>query len=220
MPEKFRDRAPRGHFDESGYHFEIDGRTTDSPILPSKMIEGRAGMWDPEFRLREINSEHIDKELLFPQRMLGVIRSTARQAGNLLAGKAELRPDRGDMEFVQACFDAYNEQLAKFCATHPDRYHGVGLLNYWDPDATRDEIQKIRALGLKGVMLPTLPPGIYYNSQKMEGLWDGIEEGGLPLSFHVGETFDARGLGGLGAVFRGPTDRGRPRSARILRQDG
>ncbi len=197
MPEKFRDRAPRGHFDESGYHFEIDGRTTDSPIIPSKLMEGRAGMWDPEFRLREINSEYIDKELLFPQRMLGVIRSTSRQAGNLLAGKAELRPDQGDMEFVQACFDAYNEQLAKFCATHPERYHGIGLLNYWDPDATRDEIQKIKALGLKGVMLPTLPPGIYYNSRKMEGLWDGIEEGGLPLSFHVGETFDARGLGGL-----------------------
>ncbi len=32
MPEKFRDRAPRGHFDDSGYHFEIDGRTTDSPF--------------------------------------------------------------------------------------------------------------------------------------------------------------------------------------------
>lgn len=197
MPEKFRDRAPRGHFDESGYHFEIDGRSTDSPIIPSLLIEGRAGMWDPEFRLQEINSEHIDKELLFPQRMLGVIRSKSRQAGNLLAGKAELGPDQGDWEYVQACFDAYNELLAKFCATHPERYYGVGLLNYWDPDATLDEIQKIKALGLKGVMLPTLPPKIYYNSRKMEGLWDGIEEGGLPLSFHVGETFDARGLGGL-----------------------
>ena len=46
-------------------------------------------------------------------------------------------------------------------------------------------------------MLPTLPSGVFYNSRKMEGLWDGIEAGGLPLSFHVGETFDARGLGGL-----------------------
>jgi predicted TIM-barrel fold metal-dependent hydrolase len=197
MPEKFRDRAPRGYHDESGYHFEIDGRSTDSPIIPSLLIEGRAGMWDPEFRLREIDAERIDKELLFPQRMLGVIRSKSRQAGNLLAGEAELRPDQGDWEFVQACFDAYNELLAKFCATHPERYYGVGLLNYWNPDATLDEIQKIKALGLKGVMLPTLPPKIYYNSRKIEGLWDGIEEGGLPLSFHVGETFDARGLGGL-----------------------
>ncbi len=194
MPEKFRDRAPRGHFDDSGYHFEIDGRTTDNPAIPSKLIEGRAGMWDPEVRLQEIDSEHVDKEILFPQRMLGVIRRKSRE---ILAGEAELRPDLGDMEYVQACFDAYNELLAKFCATHPDRYHGVGLLNYWDPDATRDEIQKIKALGLKGVMLPTLPPGVFYNSRKMEGLWDGIEAGGLPLSFHVGETFDARGLGGL-----------------------
>ncbi len=196
MPERYRDRAPRGYFDESGYHFEIDGRTTDSPILPSKLVEGRAGMWDPERRLRDLDAERVDKEILFPQRMLGVVRRGAREAGNLLAGEASLRPDR-DWEFVQACFDAYNELLAKFCATHPDRYHGVGLLNYWNPDATRDEMQKIKGLGLKGVMLPTLPPGVYYNSRKMEGLWDGIEEGGLPLSFHVGETFDARGLGGL-----------------------
>jgi predicted TIM-barrel fold metal-dependent hydrolase len=197
MPEKFRDRAPRGHFDDSGYHFEIDGRTTDSPILPSKLIEGRAGMWDPEFRLREIDSERIDKEILFPQRMLGVIRRKGGEGGNLLAGEAKLGADPGDFGFVQACFDAYNELLAKFCATHPERFHGVGLLNYWDPEATRDEVQKIKALGLKGVMLPTLPPGVYYNSRAMEGLWEGIEEGGLPLSFHVGETFDARGLGGL-----------------------
>ena len=179
MPAKFRDRAPQGHFDESGFHFEIDGQTTDNPALPSKLIEGRPGIWDPKHRIRDIDAEGVDKEILFPQRMLGAIRSR-------------------DYEFIQACFDAYNEALSEFCKTHPDRFYGIGLLNYWDPEATRDAVQKIKGLGLKGLMIPSLPPGeVYYNSRKMEGLWDGIEEGGLPLSFHVGETFDARGLGGL-----------------------
>lgn len=179
MPAQFRDRAPRGHFlPDGGYHFEVEGRSLDNPALPSVLIEGRAGMWDPDVRLREITREGVDKELLFPQRMLGVIRSD-------------------DKPFIQACFDAYNELLAEFCAHAPDRFYGIGLLNYWDPAATRDELQKIKALGFKAVMMPTLPPGVYYNSRKIEGLWDAIEEAGLPLSFHVGETFDARGLGGL-----------------------
>ena len=179
MPAKFRDRAPVGKFNEDGYHFEIDGENQDTPAIPSAMIEGRAGMWDAAFRVQEIDAEGVDQEILFPQRMFGVIRNK-------------------DYDYIQACFNAYNELVAKFCAAAPDRFHGLGLLNYWNPEATRDEVATIKALGLKGVLMPSLPPGkVYFNGRRMEGLWDGIEEGGLPLSFHVGETFDARGLGGL-----------------------
>ena len=181
MPAKYRDRAPRGVFNERGFHMEIDGQSTDNPGMPSELIEGRAGMWDAGVRVEEITREGVDQEILFPQRMLGVIRNQ-------------------DFDYIQACMDAYNEMLAEFCAAHPDRLHGLALLNYWNPEATEDELQKIKALGFKGVLMPSLPPPhakVYYNARALEPLWRAIGESGLPLSFHVGETFDARGQGGL-----------------------
>ena len=181
MPARYRDRAPRGRFTERGYHFEIDGESTDNPALPSTMVEGRAGMWDPQIRAEEITREGVEQEILFPQRMLGIIRHK-------------------DFDYIQACMDAYNQLIADFCAQQPGRFHGLALLNYWNPEATRDELAKIQAMGFKGVLMPSLPPPharTYYNARALEPMWAAIAESGLPLSFHVGETFDARGQGGL-----------------------
>ena len=178
MPEKFRDRAPRGRWGEDGYHFEADGRSLDNPALPSMLIEGVEGMWDVPSRMRDLDAEGVEKGMVFGQKAFGVIRSE-------------------DMEYVQSVFDAYNELLAEFCAKAPGRLYGVGMLNYWDPARTKDELQKLKALDYRGAVMPSLPPRVYYNSRAMEPMWDAIEEAGLPVSFHVGETFDARGLGGL-----------------------
>ena len=49
-------------------------------------------------RVEEISREGVDQEILFPQRMLGVIRNE-------------------DFDYIQACMDAYNELLAEFCAS-------------------------------------------------------------------------------------------------------
>ena len=62
-------------FNERGFHMEIDGKSTDNPGMPSELIEGRAGMWDAGVRVEEISREGVDQEILFPQRMLGVIRN-------------------------------------------------------------------------------------------------------------------------------------------------
>ena len=100
MPARYRYRAPRGRFTERGYHFEIDGESTDNPALPSTMVEGRAGMWDPQIRAEEITREGVEQEILFPQRMLGIIRHK-------------------DFDYIQACMDAYNQLIADFCAQQP-----------------------------------------------------------------------------------------------------
>ena len=131
MPAKYRDRAPRGVFNERGFHMEIDGQTTDNPAMPSEMIEGRAGMWDAGIRVEEISREGVDQEILFPQRMLGVIRNR-------------------DFDYIQACMDAYNEMLAEFCAEYPDKLHGLALLNYWNPEGDRGRVAEDQGARLQG----------------------------------------------------------------------
>jgi predicted TIM-barrel fold metal-dependent hydrolase len=179
MPAKYRDRAPRGWRDETGFHMEADGKTLDNPGFPSDLIEGRPGMWDVDLRIADMDAEGIEKDILFPQRTLGMIRSE----------------DRG---YIAACFSAYNELVMEHVKPHKDRLFPVGVINYWDEASVRESGEQMKALGFKAMMMPTLPPGeIYYNSRKLDSMWTAVEDIGLPVSFHVGETFDARGLGGL-----------------------
>src|SRR5437764_80207 len=68
-----------------------------------------------------------------------------------------------------------------------DRMYNVALVNFWDPGATRDEIQAVKALGMRALSIPIAPIGLEYNDPAMEPMWDAFEEGGIPVSFHVGE---------------------------------
>jgi predicted TIM-barrel fold metal-dependent hydrolase len=121
----------------------------------------------------------VDKELIFPQRTLSL---TALQ----------------DLELRDACMRAYNEWLSDYCKAAPARLYGVGILNWWEPEKAKDNLQALKGLGFKAIEIPSMPPGVFYNGRSMEPLWDAIEESGFPLSFHIGENYITRGLGALG----------------------
>ncbi len=125
-----------------------------------------------------MDAEDIGKDILFPQRALGLLRSD-------------------DRDFIAACFCAYNEIVMDHVKPHRDRLFPIGFLPYWDEASVREGGAQLKDLGFKAMMMPSLPPGVFYNSRQLDGMWTAIEKTGLPLSFHVGETFDARGLGGL-----------------------
>jgi predicted TIM-barrel fold metal-dependent hydrolase len=180
LPERFKDRAPKLWYDDQGFsHLEAEGRLLDIPGLNTMLVEGREGMRDPALRIRDIDAEGVDKEIIFPQRTLSLV---ALQ----------------DLELRGACMRAYNEWLADYCTFAPDRFYGVGILNWWEPGAARDNIQELRGLGYKAIEIPSMPPGVFYNARAMEPLWDAVEESGYPLSFHIGENIITKGAGALG----------------------
>ncbi|MBI5949491.1 MAG: amidohydrolase [Chloroflexi bacterium] len=180
LPDRFKDRAPRLYYDDDGFsHLEAEGRLLDTPGLNTMLVEGREGMRDPHVRIRDIDAEGVDKEIIFPQRTLS------------LAGLQ-------DLELRDACMKTYNEWLADYCKFAPDRFYGVGILNWWEPEKAKDNLQELKGLGYHAIEIPSSPPGVYYNSRASEPLWDAIEESGYPLSFHIGENVQTRGLGALG----------------------
>ncbi|HME61209.1 MAG TPA: amidohydrolase family protein, partial [Candidatus Binatia bacterium] len=52
-----------------------------------------------------------------------------------------------DPELRRRCYEAYNDWLAEFCATKPDRLIGVAQLSMEDPKAARDELQRLAKRG-------------------------------------------------------------------------
>ena len=71
---------------------------------------------------------------------------------------------------------------------------GVGLINWWDPRGAQRTLAELKSLGLKTFLLP-LNPGndgdgnmLDYACTAMRPVWDAIEESGLPVTHHIGET--------------------------------
>ena len=90
-----------------------------------------------------------------------------------------------DLAYKKACFDAYNDWIAEWCSSSPDRLLGLGQTAMRTPEEGIDDLERIKALGLRGVMLPGHPGEEDYDSPIYDPVWEAIVDLGLPVSFHI-----------------------------------
>jgi len=178
-PESMRDRVPQVLNVDGGWAVGMGGQSILHPQFLEVLTQydplpgSHAG--DVDARLAALDSEGVDKELAFPNSILALFGW----------------PDK---EVREVCFRIYNEYLADVQERSGGRIFGVGLINWWDADGTRRTLEELKALGLKTFLMP-LNPGkddnkvpIDYASTSMRDVWSVIEEVGLPVTFHIGET--------------------------------
>ncbi|HEV8298552.1 MAG TPA: amidohydrolase family protein [Acidimicrobiales bacterium] len=179
LPFDDRARAPR----LDGVALVVDGRTAAAfELFPhlSARSDVQPGASDIEGRLASMDAEGIDIAVLFPQRAMGMFAMA-------------------DRALMVACFDAYNEWLADLCARSHGRLYGVAVLpTVYEPHTTAAYIDRLKGLGFHTFMLPGAARGVTYAAPEMEPLWSAIEASGLPLCFHISESPDDNGPGGLG----------------------
>ena len=198
FPASMKQRAPRVMNVDGGWVIGMDGKS----ILVPEFIEVLT-QYDPisgshtgdlDARLAALDSEGISRELAFPNSVVALFGW----------------PDR---EVRELCFRIYNEHIAEIQERSKDRVVGVGLINWWDADGARRTLSELKALGLRTFLMP-LSPGkdlekrpIDYASTAMNGVWEAIEESGLPVTHHIGESppstpnqFNALNIGMLQSV--------------------
>ena len=181
LPAQDRDRAPRMTADETGFHLTMAGRSLDLPGYNSLIVEGREGMADVDRRLKDMDAEGVDASFIFHGRTMGFFSQIE------------------DKELLAHCIDAYNEWLSEWQSRSPHRLHGVAILpTMYRPEATADYVAKLKDLGFVSMQLPSYPHDVRYNASAMEPMWDAIEAGGVPVSFHIGGSSRYRGAGALG----------------------
>ncbi len=94
-----------------------------------------------------------------------------------------------DADYKKACFDAYNLWIAEFQATSPCRLVGVGQTALRSVAEGVADLQRIRELGLRGVMMPGIPACLDdvgdYDDPAWDPLWEAAVGLRLPLSFHI-----------------------------------
>jgi predicted TIM-barrel fold metal-dependent hydrolase len=198
FPDTLKEKAPRVMNVDGGWVVGMGGTS----MLVPEFIEVLT-QYDPlpgsntaevEARLAALDSEGVSKELAFPNSVLALFGW----------------PDR---EIRELCFRIYNEHLSEVQERSKGRIFGVGLVNWWDSEGTRRNLEELKALGLRTVLMP-LHPGKYadkrpidYASLAMDPVWEAIEDAEIPVAHHIGESppatpneFNAVGIGMLQSV--------------------
>jgi len=192
-PAHLRGRLPGVWWDEENglYQMGIGGKPsflTRGIIDAIKANEDRKGILSMPERLADLDEEGIGIEIVFPQTLLMYFQ----------------HPDIEAREWI---FRGYNEYMAEVGARAPGRFFGVGYPNFWDISKTEESIRQIKDLGLKTYQIP-INPGlnvagktIYYASEEMDPFWSILEEAGLPVCFHIGESLNVDVPGGAPFTF-------------------
>jgi predicted TIM-barrel fold metal-dependent hydrolase len=191
FPSRLKDKAPRVWFNRFWHIGYRDGREAYGPgAALSEALERctPSGVWDSALREEHLKIEGIQKEIVFPQSLIGFARYA-------------------DPEIQEWTYRTYNEYIAERSAGSNGRFYGVGICsNWWDPSKAASAIRELVALGLRTFLLPVSPgknfagKEISYADPEMNPLWEAIVESGLPINFHIGENaFIQDGPGGIGA---------------------
>jgi predicted TIM-barrel fold metal-dependent hydrolase len=180
MAPGLRERAPRIERRDEGDFYTIEGQHPLSVAglsAAGKFATGvdAGGRWekavlrgayDPHARLAEVEEDGIVAEVLYPTVGLGMFAID-------------------DPALRGACFRAYNDWIAEFCAAYPDRLKGVGMVDTEEVGATVAELKRLRELNLVGAMISVLPDSAAYVQPEFDPFWATAAELKLPVSLHV-----------------------------------
>jgi uncharacterized protein len=177
MPAALRPYAPRFLAEGPLGHvaFELEGRVWRSKYpFPGGRANAVAaggrrneGGRDPRVRLEVLDSEGIAAAVLFP-------------SAALLVGWYQ-NPD-----IAAAVCRAYDEWLAEYCATEPDRLFGVALLPQQDPRLAAAELERaVQDHGfVAGMIRPNRIGGRTVDHPDFEVLWDTAAGLDVPVVLH------------------------------------
>jgi predicted TIM-barrel fold metal-dependent hydrolase len=90
-----------------------------------------------------------------------------------------------DFDYKKACFDAYNRWIADYSSADPNRLICAGQTSMRSPEEGIADLQTIKDLGLRGVMMPGEPNVADYDDPVYDPFWEAAVDLGLPLSFHI-----------------------------------
>ncbi len=177
----YRDRRPRAIEDERiGAGMAIPGMPIPVPMgmictagrppekigTPMPWSEVNPAGFDSSTRLEMQDRDGIHAEVLYPS------------VGMILC----LHPD---VDYRKACFDAYNRWLRAYCERDAARLIGIPQAAVRTVDEGIQELEELKAMGFRGVMLAGEPCFADYDSPEYDPLWEACVALEMPVCFHI-----------------------------------
>jgi predicted TIM-barrel fold metal-dependent hydrolase len=181
LAPEFRDRAPVIESTDEGDFQIFEGKRRpmvgltaaagrkpeEYTLTVRRFTDVRAGGWSPGPRIEDMDIDGVDAEVLY-----GTLGDPLQSS---------------DPRLTRASYTAYNDWLADFCAFSPNRLIGIAYIPCNDVDDAIAEIRHAAGKGLRGAMIPHVPPdGTTWGDDKWLPLWQTLVEIDWPASFHVG----------------------------------
>ncbi len=156
---------------------------------PTLQPGGHPGLRDPHHRLRDMDSDGIAGEVLFPDFSLETHPPFGALGGGRKAAGLGVKSNEFyglDLQYVGA--RAYNRWLAGFCAPSPERWAGIAVVPLGDVGRAVEELRWAAGAGLRGGMLlpPMIPELPAFNDPCYQPVWAACEDLQMPLNQHVG----------------------------------
>jgi len=183
---KFRHRLPRVELDAKGNKIlVIEGarplRLRDFALEGDDLERAKGGRPDLESRLRDLERDGIDAEVIYPNRGLLMWASP-------------------DPEHNTAMCKVWNDWALEFFGSQKHRCAPVAAIAPKNVETAVKEVERVAKMGYRTVFLPVQVPDQPYNLPLYDPLWAAIQETGMPISFHVGTGKDPRTATGNGGA--------------------
>lgn len=196
---RYRDQAPRVVSEEKGDWWYIGDIRTNSfqsgtqtglrfehpeeLRMYGRWENVRAGGYLPDDRIPDLDQDGVDGEVIYPTE------------GLLIYGVP-------DSQLLTVLCQTYNQWLAEFCNSYPNRMKGVAMINVDNIEEAVGELESNRKAGLVGAMITVYPnEDMPYSRPEYDPFWAAAQEMEMPLSLHI-----ATGRPGPGQSFADPTN--------------
>jgi len=142
-----------------------------APLFPPHKVgqgfQALAGGWDPRERQKEMAQDGISAEVLYPTLGLSLF-------------------GMDDARLQEACFAAYNDWLAEYCAFAPERLLGIATISTYDIDNAVAELERAAKAGLRGALVWQTPhPDLRFSTDHYDKLWDAAQSMDMSISLHI-----------------------------------
>jgi predicted TIM-barrel fold metal-dependent hydrolase len=185
MPQSLRDRAPKCYFDEKrdAWMFgspEVQAQAVGALFMAGGKAEevesyrragfsvARPGGWDPIVRMKDMKTDGVAAEVLYPSLGLGLYCIP-------------------DATFQEALFRVYNDWVIDYCKQVPDRLYGVAMISMYNIDHAIAELERCKkAGGMVGSMIWQVPDPKYpFTSEHYERFWAASQDLDMPVHLHI-----------------------------------
>lgn len=190
VPARYADEAPKIVEDADGSCFwtydgaklpniglnAVAGRPNDEwGFEPSRFEDMRAGCYDVDARVDDMNASGVLASLCFP--------SFPTISGALFTF-------RGAPEISEVMVRAYNDwHIEDWCGAHPDRFIPLGILPLWNPSLAAAEVRRLAGANCRAVTVPQhignygQPP---WQDPQWDVLWEAVCENNTVVNIHIG----------------------------------
>ena len=189
---EFRHRIPRQEVDDEGVKWQVTEGHRPTRIRDLKLEgedEERNGAgYKVDERLRDMDRDGIDVELIFPNKGLSIWATQ-------------------DPVFSQAMCRVWNDWSMEIYGEERSRMLPAAAIAPNDLDGAIAEVERVAKMGHRCLTLPNRPvwgsgdgSEVNYNLPHFDRLWAAIEEHNLPITLHISTGKDPRGARGNGGA--------------------